>query len=74
MCLDLVETELDFFTLRIKIFGIFESLHFIKFLKQNISSPMNSKCLCDSFLEKEWLKFKRTYVPNTFSNNVLNEQ
>jgi hypothetical protein len=69
----MLKQSLNFY-LKNKIFGILESLLYQNLYKtKNFPYLTNLKYTWDLFLEKEWLRIKSMYGPNTFSNNILNE-
>jgi hypothetical protein len=62
------------FHLKNKIFGIMESLLYQNLYKtKKISLPNEFEIHLGFFSEKEWLRIKSMFTPNTFSNNILNE-
>jgi hypothetical protein len=69
-----VETELKFFTLKNKIFGIMESLLYQNLYKTKKLSLLNEfEIHLGFFPEKEWLRIKSMIHSKYFSNNILNE-
>jgi hypothetical protein len=63
-----VETDLEFFILRIKKICIFESLHFINFLKKKF----HLRRIHDAFMVHFWTKNDKTLNEYKFSNIMQN--